>query len=165
MTLVETIKQFVGTKEIGNNHGFDNPYFEVLLTRLGWTRGAAWCGYSAILKWYLHYQGQDTLYARIKHVLHPHVMTMWERASTSQVVTVGQIPIVGAIACWSTGGGAGHCGVVVTVNADGTFINVEGNTSPSVKGNQREGDGEYEKPRTTVSRTNWKFLGFIYLPQ
>lgn len=164
MDIVQIARQFVGTKEIGNNHGFDNPYFEVLLTKLGWKRGSAWCGYSAMLKWYLYYQGQEKVYAKIKHVLHPHVRTMWERATQSQVVKTGQIPMIGAIACWAVGtDGSGHCGLVVAINEDGTFLNVEGNTSPTTKGNQREGDQECEKPRHTRSSPKWKFLGFIYL--
>lgn len=171
MDIVQVARQFIGTKEIGNNHGFTNPYFEVLLTKLGWVRGASWCAYSAMLKWYLYYQGQDTVYARIKHVLHPHVMTMWERATQSQVVTTGQIPMVGAIACWSVGNaqeGKGHCGVVVQVNDDGTFQSVEGNTTDKNNTSaeaQRNGDGEYERVRTTKSSKGWNFKGFIYLYQ
>lgn len=172
--IVEVAKQFVGTKEIGNNHGFDNPYFEVLLTRLGWQRGASWCAYSAMLKWYLYYQGQDAVYAKIKHVLHPHVRTMWQRAVDSQVIKTGQLPMIGAIACWAVGvgddrysvnrtDGAGHCGVVVDVLPDGTFVTVEGNTSDKAKGSQNNGDGEYEKVRNMKSSPKWKLLGFIYL--
>lgn len=164
MDIVQVAKQFVGTKEIGNNHGFDNPYFEVLLSRLGWTRGASWCAYSAMLKWYLYYQGQDKVYAKIKHVLHPHCRTMWDRAESSQVVKVGQIPMIGAIVVWAVGtDGSGHCGVVVEVNPDGTFVTVEGNTSDKAKGSQNNGDGEYIRERNMKSSPKWRLLGFIYL--
>lgn len=163
--IVEVAKEFIGTKEIGNNQGFDNPYYENLMKSIGWVPGQSWCAYAATLTWNRYYDGNKHAQAIIKHILHPHVQTMWSRAKSSQVVKTGTVPMIGAIACWAVGiGGKGHCGIVVDILDDGTFMSAEGNTSAGYKYNQSNGDGYYLKKRPIASnKTQLRLLGYIYL--
>ena len=52
-------------------------------------------------------------------------------------------------ACYrlNPGGMTGHIGIVVAVLVDGRIESLEGNTSPGVKGSQRDGDGLYRRVR------------------
>lgn len=53
-----------------------------------------------------------------------------------------------AFFCWNPQRIPQHIGIVDSVNADGSFYCIEGNTSPSsTTGNQSNGDGVYKKLR------------------
>lgn len=171
-TLLEITKDFLGTKELGENAGFESPELQELMTKLGWVPGQSWCAYKVMDSWFRYFSqevpGFKDVLLQIKHILHPHVKTMWDRAKKSPFIQTGQIPKVGAIVCYRVGnGGKGHAGIVteVGVEEDGTFITVEGNTSASAKYNQSNGDGYYEKQRYLISKSQLNLWGFIYLPE
>lgn len=169
-TILEITQDFLGTKELGDNAGFENIELQNNLASLGWVPGQSWCGYKCMDSWFRYFSqevpGFKDILLQIKHILHPHVKTMWERAKKSPFVQVGQIPKVGAIVCWRVGnGGKGHAGIVTAVNEDGSFTTKEGNTSVSSKYNQSNGDGYYEKQRYLISKSQLNLWGFIYLPE
>lgn len=56
--------------------------------------------------------------------------------------------------------GLGHVGIVVGVK-NNVIETVEGNTSPSLKNVERNGDGVYLKQRTTADIGSMRFLGFL----
>lgn len=165
--IIEIAKRFDGVKETGNNGGFSDPYYETLIRKFGWVPGQSWCAYAQIVNWNLYFEGSPMVLAQIKHVLHPHVLTMWGRAKASSFIRTGPTPEIGSIAVWKLPHitGAGHCGIVTAINKDRTFETREGNTSEAGRGNQANGDGYYTKQRTMRSTSKWELRGFIYLPE
>lgn len=118
----------------GNNRG---PEVERLLARVGMSPGNAWCAATAwsIVDDACMELGIDNPLPRSASV-----HRLWEKAPYE---CKGQEPMPGTIFCHDAGGGLGHCGVVVGVDAAG-IITIEGNTN---KGGSREGDGVYRKRR------------------
>lgn len=68
------------------------------------------------------------------------------RAWASSVNRLGQVPARGRLATLVHDDGTGHMGIVAQVLPDGRLRTYEGNTS-SGKGNQRDGNGLYERIR------------------
>lgn len=87
-----------------------------------------------------------------------HCLTAWRKTS-DELKTQESEP--GTIVLWrKKGSTSGHAGIVIEVHDDGTFTTVEGNTSSTVTGSQREGDGVFMK-RRSKSFGNFEILGFI----
>lgn len=57
---------------------------------------------------------------------------------------------VGYVACYLSGGAwsAGHVGIIEAVHSDGTITTIEGNTSGTNAGDQRDGGGVYRRRRS-----------------
>ena len=74
-----------------------------------------------------------------------HCYTTWVK---SPKVCRHEKPEPGFLAIWkSRFSDNGHTGIVVSVDGD-EFKTIEGNTSPSTRGSQREGDGVFLKTRS-----------------
>jgi hypothetical protein len=87
-----------------------------------------------------------------------HCLTVWNK---SQMLKI-DAPKPGCLCIWQHGKTAsGHVGIVVGVNADGSIMTVEGNTSSDEAGNQREGDGVWFKHRPLEAAESMRVKGFL----
>lgn len=71
----------------------------------------------------------------------------------------GQTPQLGAVACWSQTGKAGHVGIVEKVNSDGSFT-----ISNSAYGGFQDGSSFKMHESTASWLSKYSFQGFIYNP-
>jgi hypothetical protein len=161
--IVFEANKLVGVKELGYNAGFSDAKFQGDMEEIGWREGLPWCAYFCM-----------NIYAKVygkTHArwMHPMVVMMFARARQLKIFTelwtpkINHEPKLGSIVCWGVGGAKstkGHCGIVVGINADGTFETVEGNTSGASL--SRDGDGVWKKHRT-MRTGKWQLLGFITL--
>ena len=78
--------------------------------------------------------------------------------NTSDGYARGKTPRLGAVACWSKPGAAGHVAIVEKINADGSIVISESGYRSSSKfwTSTRSGPNWYSSP--------YKFQGFIYNP-
>lgn len=158
--LAQIAMTYLGTEEVGQN---DGPQVEEFQKAVPGARPEhqPWCMdfvQYCVLKVESQYGWKATVF-RSQSVLDvwKHA-PLWVRAST---------PARGWVAIWQrVGSWEGHCGIVLSLGADGrSFETIEGNTSAG-KAVEREGNGVYEKLRLLAARQTMtigamKLLGFV----
>ncbi len=158
--LIHEAKRWVGiTEQGGNNRGQLVALFQRAAG--GLANGEPWC--MAFVQFCI--QAVDSLVAdcdgtQEKSALFKgeHCLTIWNKSQALKIDT----PKPGCLCIWQHGQTAsGHVGIVVDVNADGSIMTVEGNTSSDDTGNQREGDGVWLKRRRLDSAGSLRFKGFL----
>ena len=144
--LIHEAKRWVGiTEQGGNNRGQLVTLFQRAAG--GLANGEPWC--MAFTQFCI--QAVDNLAADYesstqKSVLFKgeHCLTVWNKSQALKI----DAPKPGSLCIWQHGQTAsGHVGIIVDINADGSIMTVEGNTSSGEVGNQREGDGVWLKRR------------------
>lgn len=163
MSINEIIKntalKYLGKKEKENNSGFADASFETKMKSVGWLKGQSWCSYFVELVWLEAMPSDATL---IKKYCSGSVVTTFKNFKASAEFKVQQLPVVGAIVAWEKGkSGLGHIGIVVQVNADGSFKHISGNTNSD---GSREGvEVAFKVSRTgkPFSSSGMNLLGFI----
>lgn len=155
--------------EIQPNLGWTDKDFQNQMQQIGWVRGDEWCADSCILVW-------KTAYANV----HPEIWAIARKmlSANSQLIaknfhsdpiwpTSTKLPKLGAICIWQDGNSltTGHAGIVIAINADGSFVTAEGNTSSTQFPDIRTG-WTYATHTHLVdaphSLTGLNFLRFIY---
>ncbi|MEI6806740.1 MAG: CHAP domain-containing protein [Myxococcaceae bacterium] len=139
--LIHEAKRWVSiTEQGGNNRGQLVTLFQRAAG--GLANGEPWC--MAFVQFCI--QAVDTLVADCegstqKSLLFKseHCLCIWQQGQTA----------------------SGHVGIIVDVNADGSIMTVEGNTSSGDAGNQREGDGVWLKRRCLGANASLKLKGFL----
>lgn len=158
--LIHEAKRWVGiTEQGGNNRGQLVTLFQRAAG--GLANGEPWC--MAFVQFCI--QAVDNLVADCesstqKSLLFKseHCLTVWNK---SQVLKIDN-PKPGSLCIWQQGQTSfGHVGIIVGVNADGSIMTVEGNTSSAEAGNQREGDGVWLKRRTLDGSGSLRVKGFL----
>lgn len=87
-----------------------------------------------------------------------HVLTLW---NASPKVCRTDLPEAGDIILWRLENTiSGHCGIIYEVQED-HYVTIEGNTSPSNKEIDRDGDGVYMKIRPKGGMGRLKEIGFL----
>ena len=162
---------FDGIKEIGNNEGWENTYFQeigstfqALMESVGWKYTEPWCAYFAELIWKLAYLDHPLVMEVNKRFSGSAVQT-WENFKDSDFVC-SHVPVVGAVVAWRNyrAGVAlrsGHLGIVTQVNGN-VITTVEGNISSR---SEREGDQVAMRVKTVDFHRKEKglnYLGFIH---
>jgi hypothetical protein len=131
-------------REIGRNRGF---WVEKFLAACGLGAGYAWC--AAYVTWCLRVSGYKSLPKGSAAVRN---WATWAKDTGRLVDT----PRRGDLFFWlDKNQMTGHIGWVVSV-LTGKIETLEGNTSPGVEGNQREGDGAYRRTRPITE--NMRFI-------
>lgn len=163
--LIQEAKRWVGiTEQGGNNRGQLVELFQ--RTTGGLANGESWC------MDFVQYCIQE-VDASVVHALvldgkgsakksplfkSEHCLTVWNNSQALKI----DAPVPGSLCIWQQGQTAsGHVGIVVDVNADGSIMTVEGNTSSADAGNQREGDGVWLKRRQLASAGSLRLKGFL----
>ena len=143
-------RSYLFVKESGVNMGRWVDFFNRAVNS---TTGHAWCAAfvsSCVL------ENKERARQNYTLVLSEHVRTLYNsnKLKSSKLPSVGTIMCLGAI-----GSTSGHCGLVVQVNADGSWDAIEGNTSDGT-GVNRDGDGVYLR-RRRLPLKGFELLGFI----
>lgn len=171
-SIVEQARRWKGVKEVGANAAFNNEEFQALMSLHGWRSGEPWCASFARMVWMEAYSGH-TMRALVARILTKSVVLTWRNAKASDKIVCRDLPTIGGLICWSTGGGKGHMGIVTEIVDAMNVWTIEGNTS---RLGGREGDSVMRKRRTLNSSTltdtarrvgragSWQYLGCIYPP-
>lgn len=130
----------------------DGPDVEIFLASVGLPKGYSWC--MALVYWAYMMAAHDL------GVPNPLKRTGGVMDQYNHMKALGLIthtPSIGDVFILDLGNGAGHTGVVVLPNADGSNNTVEGNTDDTGSAN---GDGIY------IDRVRYTdhILGFIHIP-
>lgn len=161
--LIQEARRWVGIAEQGgNNKGQLVELFQ--RTAGGLANGEPWC------MDFVQYCIQE-VDASVVHALvlgcpdkksqlfkSEHCLTVWNKSQALKI----DAPKPGCLCIWQNGQTAsGHVGIIVDVNADGSIMTVEGNTSSGDAGNQHEGDGVWQKRRCLGANASLKLKGFL----
>lgn len=152
---IEVAKKYIGQKELpGNIFDPKSPLGKIII-EAGQKDGEAWCAY------FCEAVFVETLRSLFSASA---VQTFQNFKNAGYEITEG--PKVGALVVWQRYKDGkptwmGHCGIVTKVNADGSFLSIEGNTNSA---GSREGDSVQEKVRKNV-RTDegLNILGFVII--
>ena len=152
--LIDKAAFYVGVvEEAGKPNG--GPNIAEFLASVGLAEGHPWC--SAFVSYCIQsladvYNIKPTIF------ITGHVMTMWNKSPAS---CRSIKPAPGFLVLWrKEGTTSGHIGIVESVEEDGTFSTIEGNTSDG-QGMNRDGDGVWRKKRHIHGYGNMKLLGFL----
>ena len=158
--LIHEAKRWVGiTEQGGNNRGQMVELFQRAAG--GLANGEPWC--MAFAQFCI--QAVDNLVTdceglREKSPLFKseHCLIVWNKSQALKIDS----PKPGCLCIWQHGQTAsGHVGIIVDLNADGSIMTVEGNTSSADAGNQREGDGVWLKRRRLNTGGSLRVKGFL----
>lgn len=147
---VYAMEACVGEKESGNNQGT----FVELVQRTVDNKASKepWC--MALIQTGLAYV-ERKLGVKSPIVSTEHCLTAWRETPKTQRVKIQ--PLSGAIIIWQHGSSEqGHTGVMTEYKGK-KMTTVEGNTGQLF----REGDGVYEKERSTTKDGSMKVVGFL----
>ena len=169
--IVKWAMLFDGIKEIGNNEGWENTYFQeigstfqALMESVGWKYTEPWCAYFAELIWKLAYLDHPEI-ININQLFSGSTVQTWENFTVSDY-TCDNIPVVGAVVIWrnykkGVALWSGHAGIVVKVEGD-KITTIEGNVSAR---SEREGDQVAMRVKTvsfSKKANGLNYLGFIH---
>jgi len=131
----------VGKQEISGNNGFKDKFLDMVMRRVGFQNGWAWCALFAEACWsYPTYEGKSKVIATISDCFSANAVRTYENFKKDQDENfeVGKDPMPGSVVIWEkrrngdpvkTGVWTiGHAGIVKEVHED-HFIAIEGNTN------------------------------------
>ena len=154
----------IGFKEIKDNQGFINPWFDKMMRERGFEDGDAWCALFAEFIWYEVYH--STPYEKlINKLFSKSAVETYYNFKIDGTFEIGHIAKPGAIVCWryfkdGEKTWQGHVGIVVPEITKDNFNSVEGNGN-SFGG--REGIEVVKKVRNyKIPDNGLRLLGFIY---
>lgn len=161
--LIQEAKRWVGiTEQGGNNHGQLVELFQ--RTAGGLANGEPWC--MSFAQYCIQEVDKSVVHALVlgcsdkKSLLFKseHCLTVWNKSQELKI----DAPQPGSLCIWQQGQTAsGHVGIVVAVNADGSIMTIEGNTSSGDAANQREGDGVWLKRKQLDTAGSLRLKGFL----
>ena len=146
-----TMLVFDGIVEEGSDN--NGHIVKLLQSTIGKAESEPWCMaliQSAIA--YIETYGVESGVYPSEHCLTVYNQSLCKKPS---------IPRAGDIVVWQfKGTSKGHAGVVLSVDKNG-MSTIEGNTGPSVKEIEREGDGVYKKRRSLQGSDKMRVVGFL----
>lgn len=156
LELVEEALCWIGTvedKAKGDNKGDDVERFQKAVD--GKSQSESWC--MAFVQFLIKLI-EDKYQIRCMVYKSEHCLTVYRETKHKLVKN----PRPGDIVIWKVGdNGNGHTGILKELLPNGRMITIEGNTSDSNAGDQREGDGVFEKNRSQLGTKEFKVMGFI----
>ena len=154
---LDTARNYVGTKEIVNNGGYQVEQF---LKSVGLQKGFSWC--AAFVSYCLDkaknkFQIRSALARKfITSKSIPAIKVLQRRVSIPK----------GSLVIWEKGKTInGHIGFVNKDWCGKSGETIEGNTSPSSKGSQENGDGVYIKNREIQPYSYFRITHFTLIPE
>jgi len=154
LAMVRMVQGFLGVKESGgDNRGEWVDKFEKSIG--GKAEGQSWC--LAFVQFCANEVAKQ-LGCTNKLFATEHCLTVWNKTDPKQRLP---LPQVGCLIIWQFGNTAeGHVGTVVEVLPNNQVKTIEGNTSDG-KGINRNGDGVYERVRSTKGSESFHVKGFL----
>lgn len=153
MKQIEIAKKYIGQKEGANNDFDETTPLGKILKEAGHKDGEAWCCYFT----------EAVFVETFRALFSASTIQTFENFKKAGY-EISDVPKVGYLVIWQRYKEGkpvwqGHAGVVSSVNADGTFKTIEGNTNSA---GSREGDSVQEKVRQNIRTENGlNVLGFI----
>lgn len=172
--LVITAERFVGLAEGTQNATWDNPatvgsekvtsdLLRKEMGRFGWTPGEPYCAAFAGAMVVLTAQGCGLRSDRFVAVWTPHCMTNVRKFTSLKLLDLQ--PSDASIFLMKHGSSdSGHAGICVRVEGkypDRMLHTIEGNTMPGSSGDQRQGDGIYNRTRNVFTNGDLKTQGWV----
>jgi len=161
-TIIKIAQTYIGQKELGNNAGFSDKAFEDKMKTTGWSKGQSWCAYFTELVWREAYKKTPLLKSVIA-LFSASATATFDNFAGSSLFKTGTTPQPGALVVWRYGNTwRGHIGIVETINNNGTFVSIEGNTNAA---GEREGIEVARKVRRIKEIYKAKglnLIGFVY---
>lgn len=170
--IIEFAESMVGKQEIAGNMGFHDPFFDMLMRRVGFENGWAWCSLFAEACWsHPTYTGKSKVIASISDNFSANAVRTFEnfKKDRTGLFVVDREPDKGAVVIWEKRRGGdpvktgiwtlGHAGIVKGFTPS-IIHTIEGNTNSS---GGREGIEVAQKRRTYNfdDRNGLCLLGFI----
>jgi hypothetical protein len=167
--VINEAEKYLGEREKGDstkadygskNLGFNNKSFENLMINNGFKKGYAWC--SIFIKSVLSQRVSDKNIGTLNKLFNPSVNGTFNnirnaKDSNYKVVTEKDLKVGSIVFYTNDDNSAGHIVIVKTINKDGTFTTVEGNSND--KGD-REGYEVVSKTRT-LNNEGLNLLGIV----
>lgn len=164
--LIEEAKKWIGTTESGaDNCGPEVELFQKAVD--GKSQGEAWC--LAFIQFCIkkaEERFESEFGEPVNHWMYPteHCMTLWNKMPLESKLK--ELPHAGCLVVWQhfkdgQPTSSGHIGLITEILGVNRVKTIEGNTSPNLTGDQRNGDGVYEKERSLLSKGSLQLKGFI----
>lgn len=159
--LITTAKQYIGQEEIQPNLGFKDPTFAAKMNKVGFYKGASWCGFFDMVVVLDVYKDSKWLPLLKKH-MSASTQTMYANFLKSPEFHVSKEFKSGCIVIWQHGDtDNGHTGIGDT-DTDANFTSIEGNTNNNGSSNGFE---VCENRHTyNFGPAGFHLKGFIWLP-
>jgi hypothetical protein len=169
-------KKYLGLREDAGDNKDKAGTITGFLKFLGLPPGLPWC---CAFVMYNYHEASDEMKVPFPLPKIGRVSSLWstclQNKARYQTYTVNQVRMglvkvrMGDIVIIRSGGGTaanfdGHTGLALVQLTQNMVRAIEGNTQPSVKGNQRDGGGVYLKERR-LDPSNFAIIGFIRVPQ
>ncbi|MEP0903679.1 alpha/beta fold hydrolase [Nodosilinea sp. FACHB-13] len=152
-SLIGVAQSYIGVREQGYNSGAQVEAFQRAVD--GVAQNEAWCMSFAQ---YCIKAVEKAAQADSPIVQSEHCLTVWKNSPDN---LRSSTPKPGSLVIWQHGNSSsGHVGIVESVNADGTFITVEGNTNDG-SGVTREGIGVFRRQRDLNGSGEMRVVGFL----
>jgi peptidoglycan hydrolase-like protein with peptidoglycan-binding domain/predicted alpha/beta hydrolase family esterase len=151
--LIDVAQSYIGVREQGYNSGAQVEAFQRAVD--GVAQNEAWCMSFAqyCIKAVEKAAQADSPIAQSEHCL-----TVWKNSPDN---LKSSAPKPGSLVIWQHGNSSsGHVGIVESVNADGTFTTIEGNTNDG-SGVTREGIGVFRRQRDLNGSGEMRVVGFL----
>lgn len=172
--LISTATDFVGLVETRQNRTFDDPRTKLVeteksdqlcaaMSEFGWDPGEPYCAAfdGAIVA--LTAKRCGLRYHEFRRIWTPHCMTNLRKLKSLGLLDTQ--PSEGALMLMQHGktdsGHAALCCHIEGMYPNRMLITIEGNTMPGVGGNQRQGDGIYQRVRNVFTNGDLKTQGWL----
>lgn len=158
--LIATATDFVGLAETQQNTTWDDPrtkasekeksdLLRAAMHEFGWDEGEPYCAAFAGAVVALTAKRLNVPYAAFRRIWTPHCMTNVRKLQSMKLLE--SEPSDGSLMLMQHGSSdSGHAGLVCRVEGlypNRMLITIEGNTMPGTDGDQRQGDGIYQRAR------------------
>lgn len=156
----EVAAKYIGMKENAGNKFDDNTILGQVLHKAGQKDGEAWCAYFAEAVFCEAYPDRNQELRKLFSASAVQTFKNFRDAAH----LVNEVPRAGNLVIWQRYKDGketwqGHAGIVESVNQDGSFYAIEGNTNSE---GSREGDSVQRKLRKQIRVENGlNILGFI----
>jgi hypothetical protein len=153
LTALQIARTYVGQKEVGKNGG---KFVDDCLKLVGLGTGFAWC---QAFVYRCYHEAAISLKIANTCFRTAGVLNCWNNTAPNRRILKKDATPLNILAGYQFimdyGKGLGHTGIVVSVNADGSYTTIEGNTNEA---GSREGDRVAVKVRNL---SDAKLKGFI----
>lgn len=174
VALIATATDFVGLVETRQNRAWDDPrtklveteksdHLSAAMSEFGWDPGEPYCAAFDGAVVALTARRCGLRYHEFRRIWTPHCMTNVRKLKSLGLLD-GQ-PSPGALMLMQHGntdrGHAGVCCHIEGMYPNRMLITIEGNTMPGTDGDQRQGDGIYQRVRNVWTNGSLKTQGWL----
>lgn len=172
--LISTATDFVGLVETRQNRAWDDPRTKIIeteksdrlskaMSEFGWDPGEPYCAAFDGAVVAITATRCGLRYAEFRRIWTPHCMTNVRKLKALGLLDAQPSP--GSLMLMRHGttdsGHAGLCCHIEGLFPNRMLITIEGNTMPGIGGDQRQGDGIYQRVRNVFTNGSLKTQGWL----